>query len=31
LGTRHTFGGLTDQGIQAIPLLERGQSTGWPF
>ncbi len=31
LGTRHTFGGLTDQGFQAIPLLERDQSTGWPF
>ncbi len=31
LGTRHTFGGLTDQGFQAIPLLEQGQSTGWPF
>ncbi len=31
LGTRHSFGGLTDHGFQAIPLLERGQSTGWPF
>jgi hypothetical protein len=31
LGNRHTFGGLTDQGFQAIPLLERGRSTGWPF
>ncbi len=31
LGTRHTFGGLTDQGFQAIPLLERGESTTWPF
>jgi hypothetical protein len=31
LGTRHTFGGLTDQGFRAIPLLERGGDTAWPF
>jgi hypothetical protein len=41
-GTRHTFGGLTDLGFQAIPLLEgansrrgansgRGGDAGWPF
>jgi TROVE domain len=31
LGTRHTFGGLTDQGFKVIPLLERGEDTAWPF
>jgi len=31
LGTRHTFGGLTDAAFQAIPLLERGQDADWPF
>ena len=31
LGTRHTFGGPTDQGFRVIPLLERGQDAGWPF
>lgn len=28
---RHAFGGLTDQGFQMIPLLERGLSQGFPF
>ena len=31
LGTRHTFGGLTDRASGSIPLLERGQDAGWPF
>jgi len=31
LGTRHTFGGLTDAAFQAIPLLERRQDAPWPF
>lgn len=31
LGTRHTFGGLTDAAFQAIPLLERRQDADWPF
>jgi hypothetical protein len=31
LGTRHTFGGLTDQALAAIPLLERRQDADWPF
>jgi hypothetical protein len=31
LGTRHTFGGLADQGFRVIPLLERGQDSTWPF
>lgn len=30
-GTRHTFGGLTDQGFRVIPLLERGRDADWPF
>jgi len=30
-GNRHTFGGLTDQCFQMIPLLERGQNADWPF
>ena len=30
-GNRHTFGGLTDHAFRLIPLLERGQDTGWPF
>ena len=30
-GNRHTFGGLTDAAFRAIPLLERGSSTDWPF
>jgi hypothetical protein len=28
---RHTFGGLTDQGFAAIPLLEAGRDQRWPF
>jgi len=28
---RHTFGGLTDTAFKMIGLLERGQSTGWPW
>lgn len=28
---RHEFGGLNDATLRAIPLLERGESTGWPF
>jgi TROVE domain len=28
---RHTFGGLTDQAFQMIPLLERGRDAKWPF
>ena len=30
-GNRHTFGGLTDQCFQMIPLLEHGQNADWPF
>lgn len=30
-GNRHTFGGLTDQGFAAIPLLEAGHDEHWPF
>jgi len=30
-GTRHTFGGLTDQAFAMIPLLEAGRSCDWPF
>lgn len=30
-GTRHTFGGLTDQGFKMIPLLEAGRDSTWPF
>ncbi|HEU0132572.1 MAG TPA: TROVE domain-containing protein [Mycobacteriales bacterium] len=30
-GNRHTFGGLTDQGFAAIPLLESGRDAHWPF
>ena len=28
---RHTFGGLSDQGFSAIPLLEAGRDQHWPF
>ncbi|NYI46608.1 hypothetical protein BJ993_003688 [Nocardioides aromaticivorans] len=28
---RHTFGGLSDQGFAAIPLLEAGRDADWPF
>ncbi|KRC57002.1 MULTISPECIES: TROVE domain-containing protein [unclassified Nocardioides] len=31
VGNRHTFGGLTDQGFAAIPLLEQGRDERWPF
>ncbi|MEZ5097183.1 MAG: TROVE domain-containing protein, partial [Nocardioides sp.] len=31
VGNRHTFGGLTDQGFAAIPLLEAGRDQRWPF
>ncbi|SEG92412.1 TROVE domain-containing protein [Thermomonospora echinospora] len=30
-GTRHTFAGLSDAAFSMIPLIERGQSTNWPF
>lgn len=31
-GNRHEFGGgLTDQTFQLIPMLEAGESTGWPW
>lgn len=30
-GNRHTFGGLSDQGFAAIPLLETGRDQRWPF
>lgn len=29
--TRHTFGGLTDQGFSAIPATEAGIKYDWPF
>jgi hypothetical protein len=28
---RHTFGGLTDTAFKMIPILESGQSVGWPW
>lgn len=28
---RHEFGGLNDATLRAIPLLEAGRDTGWPF
>lgn len=31
VGNRHTFGGLSDQGFAAIPLLEAGRDQRWPF
>ncbi|GAA4679095.1 TROVE domain-containing protein [Nocardioides nanhaiensis] len=31
VGNRHTFGGLTDAGFAAIPLLEAGRDQHWPF
>lgn len=31
LPNRYTFGGLTDQAFQVIPLLERGESETWPW
>ncbi|GAB4008441.1 TROVE domain-containing protein [Nocardioides ultimimeridianus] len=30
-GNRHTFGGLSDQGFAAIPLVEAGRDQHWPF
>jgi hypothetical protein len=30
-GQRHTFGGLTDQAFQMIPLLEAGRNANWPW
>lgn len=31
VGTRHTFGGLSDKAFIMLSLLERGQSANWPF
>jgi hypothetical protein len=31
LGTRHTFGGLSDAAFRLIPLLESAGKAGWPF
>jgi hypothetical protein len=31
LGTRHTFGGLTDAAFRLIPLLESHGAADWPF
>jgi hypothetical protein len=31
LGTRHTFGGLTDAAFKVIPLLEAHGTATWPF
>lgn len=31
LPRRHEFGGLTDATFKSLPLLERGQDTGWPW
>jgi hypothetical protein len=28
---KHEFGGLTDSTFKTVPLLERGESTGWPW
>lgn len=28
---RHTFAGLTDKAFVMLPLLEKGESQGWPF
>lgn len=30
-GTRHTFGGLTDQAFRMVPLLEAGRDAAWPW
>ncbi|WP_230395617.1 TROVE domain-containing protein [Plantactinospora alkalitolerans] len=30
-GTRHTFGGLTDQAFRAVGLIEQGRSQSWPW
>lgn len=31
VANRYTFGGLTDHGFAAIPLLENGRDEQWPF
>jgi hypothetical protein len=31
LGTRHTFGGLSDAAFRLIPLLEQHRTADWPF
>lgn len=31
LGTRHTFGGLTDVSFRMVPLLEAGKNAAWPW
>lgn len=31
VGTRHTFGGLSDQAFRMIPLLEAGRDATWPW
>lgn len=31
LGTRHTFGGLSDAAFRMIPLIEAGQNATWPW
>lgn len=31
LGTRHTFGGLTDASFRAASLIERGRDARWPW
>ncbi|MGW4798933.1 hypothetical protein ACWEPC_41605 [Nonomuraea sp. NPDC004297] len=31
IGTRHTFGGLSDAAFKLIPILEARRSAGWPF
>ncbi|MEV3981799.1 TROVE domain-containing protein [Nonomuraea sp. NPDC049758] len=31
VGTRHTFGGLSDAAFKLIPILEARHSAGWPF
>jgi hypothetical protein len=31
IGTRHTFGGLTDAAFRLIPLIEAGRRADWPF
>jgi hypothetical protein len=28
---KHEFGGLTDATFKQVPLLEAGESTGWPW
>ncbi|GAA0996303.1 TROVE domain-containing protein [Acrocarpospora macrocephala] len=31
MANRHEFGGMSDATFKLIPLLERGNSAGWPF